>query len=130
MSLSAGQQRILDGIAGTLQARDPRLASLFSIFTRLTRHEPMPWIEQLTVRAGRLPRAMRRLARAFPALARLRPVAVVPLALAAMVGLLVLAPMTGSQRACAPSPAASAGVRLAARVGICETARTAGYAGR
>ncbi|HUK67832.1 MAG TPA: hypothetical protein VLW50_03595 [Streptosporangiaceae bacterium] len=50
MSLPAGQQRMLDGIATGLQAHDSRFATLFAIFTRLTRHEEIPGIEQLTPR--------------------------------------------------------------------------------
>ncbi len=55
MSLPAGQQRILDGIAEVLRANEPRLASMFAIFTRLSKDEPPPRREQLTV-AG--PRAL------------------------------------------------------------------------
>ena len=50
MSLPTGQQRILESIEGKLAESDPRLASLFSIFTRLNLAEKMPWIEQVAVR--------------------------------------------------------------------------------
>jgi len=50
MSLPTGQQRALESIEGKLAESDPRLVSLFSIFTRLTRTETMPWIEQVAVR--------------------------------------------------------------------------------
>jgi hypothetical protein len=50
MSLPTGQQRVLESIEGKLAESDPRLASLFSIFTRLTLAETMPWIEQVAVR--------------------------------------------------------------------------------
>lgn len=50
MSLPTGQQRVLESIAGRLAESDPRLVSLFSIFTRLTLTERMPWIEQVAVR--------------------------------------------------------------------------------
>src|SRR5262249_58424342 len=50
MSLPIGQQRALESIEGKLAESDPRLVSLFSIFTRLTRTETMPWIEQVAVR--------------------------------------------------------------------------------
>src|ERR1043165_9823600 len=50
MILPPGQQRVLESIAGRLADSDPRLASLFSIFTRLTLAEKMPWIEQVAVR--------------------------------------------------------------------------------
>jgi hypothetical protein len=50
MSLPTGQQRVLESIEGKLAESDPRLVSLFSIFTRLTLTEKMPWIEQVAVR--------------------------------------------------------------------------------
>ena len=50
MSLPIGQQRDLESIEGKLAESDPRLVSLFSIFTRLTLTEKMPWIEQVAVR--------------------------------------------------------------------------------
>src|SRR6185437_4843589 len=50
MSLPIGQQRVLESIEGKLAESDPRLASLFSIFTRLNLAEKMPWIEQVAVR--------------------------------------------------------------------------------
>jgi hypothetical protein len=50
MSLPFGQQRVLESIEGKLAESDPRLVSLFSIFTRLNLAEKMPWIEQVAVR--------------------------------------------------------------------------------
>jgi hypothetical protein len=47
MSLPVSEERALTGIEQALLSRDPRLKSLFAIFTRLTRHETMPAIEQL-----------------------------------------------------------------------------------
>jgi len=47
MSLPAAEERALTSIEQVLRSRDPKLNSLFSIFTRLTRQEPMPAIEQL-----------------------------------------------------------------------------------
>jgi hypothetical protein len=47
MSLPVSEKRALTGIEQRLLYRDPRLTSLFGIFTRLTRHEAMPTIEQL-----------------------------------------------------------------------------------
>jgi hypothetical protein len=48
MSLPAGQQRILDGMAEALRVSEPRLAAMFAIFTRLTTNEATPRREQLT----------------------------------------------------------------------------------
>jgi hypothetical protein len=39
MSLSARQQRMLDSIERVLQANEPKMASMFAIFTRLTKDE-------------------------------------------------------------------------------------------
>ena len=47
MSLPVAQERTLTTIEQALRSRDPRLNSLFSIFTRLTRQEAMPTIEQI-----------------------------------------------------------------------------------
>jgi len=54
MSLPASETRVLTGIEASLVARDPRLRSLFAIFTRLTLHEAMPAREQLRRRHWRL----------------------------------------------------------------------------
>jgi hypothetical protein len=47
MSLPASQQRVLDRIEEALKKREPRLASMFAMFTRLTVHEGVPRIEAL-----------------------------------------------------------------------------------
>lgn len=47
MSLPAAQQRILDGMAEAIRASEPRLVSMFAMFTRLTRNEAAPRREQL-----------------------------------------------------------------------------------
>jgi hypothetical protein len=53
MSLPAGQQRMLDEIGLQLRASEPRLAGMFSIFTRLSLGEPRPRREELPLRRGR-----------------------------------------------------------------------------
>lgn len=53
MSLPAGQQRVLDGIAEVLRTSEPRLTSMFAIFTRLSKDEPPPRREQLTAASPR-----------------------------------------------------------------------------
>lgn len=50
MSLPTGQQKELERIEGKFAESDPRLVSLFSIFTRLALGERMPWFEQIRVR--------------------------------------------------------------------------------
>jgi hypothetical protein len=47
MGLPAGQQRVLDSIEDALRAAEPRLASMYAIFARLTRGEAGPRREQL-----------------------------------------------------------------------------------
>ena len=53
MSLPASQRRILDRIERKLRDSDPRLTTLFSIFTRLTGDEDMPRIEEIKARLAR-----------------------------------------------------------------------------
>jgi hypothetical protein len=47
VSLPAGEQQVLDRIEGDLEGREPRLRSMFAIFTRLTRDEGAPRTESL-----------------------------------------------------------------------------------
>jgi hypothetical protein len=47
MSLPACQQRVLDTIEHALQKREPRLASMFAMFTRLNTSEGLPRTERL-----------------------------------------------------------------------------------
>ena len=130
MTLPAGQQRVLDGIAGTLQARDPRLASLFSIFTRLTGQEPMPRAEELPARRrpalparpGR--RVLRRSGRSA---ARLRAIVIVPVVLTAIACVLLLGSLAGSQRTCGPPNGTRVSPQPLGRVSICASA-PAGHA--
>lgn len=50
MSLTARQCRALVSIEQHLGAREPRLASMFAMFTRLTKDELLPTIETIQVR--------------------------------------------------------------------------------
>ena len=47
MSLPASQQRVLDRIEEALKKREPRLVSMFAMFTRLNLGERLPRIEAL-----------------------------------------------------------------------------------
>jgi hypothetical protein len=49
MSLPASQQRVLDRIEEALKKHEPRLASMFAMFGRLTFHEGLPRTETLQV---------------------------------------------------------------------------------
>jgi Protein of unknown function (DUF3040) len=50
MSLPARHQRVLDRIEHSLHACEPRLVSMFAIFTMLTEDEAMPRQEELPSR--------------------------------------------------------------------------------
>ena len=47
MTLPARQRRVLDGIEGALQASEPRMASMFAIFTRLAENDRSALPERL-----------------------------------------------------------------------------------
>jgi hypothetical protein len=86
MSLSASEVRTLTGIERALLSRDPRLRSLFSIFTRLTWHEAMPAREQLQRRRWR------------PG-----PVVVIAIGLVLALAMVVTGAIVSPPRACAPA---------------------------
>jgi hypothetical protein len=48
MSLPASEQRTLDGIAGALRVSEPRLASMFSMFSKLSKDDRPPLREQVS----------------------------------------------------------------------------------
>jgi hypothetical protein len=118
MSLPACEQWALDGIEAGLKSSEPRLASMFAIFTRLARDEEQPRTERLPAgswwpsawparlraarRRDRRRRSVARRRAGRSAAARLRTIVLVPLAVAAaLAGLLVLGVRT-SGRACVP----------------------------
>jgi hypothetical protein len=91
MSLPASEERALTGIERGLLSRDPRLKSLFAIFTRLTWQEAMPAIEQLRRRRRHPPAG-----------------AMILLAIALVAGVIMLGAL-GSASGCAPGqPSATA----------------------
>ena len=102
MGLPVRQRRILERIECALRGSDPRLANLFSIFTRLTVDEDMPRIEQVRARVvllafrlfGRPARGFARFVRWLhaPRRARLRTALWFPVAL----GLVAAAVLVGS----------------------------------
>jgi Protein of unknown function (DUF3040) len=85
MSLPVSEERALTGIEQSLLSRDPRLKSLFAIFTRLTWQEAMPSIEQLRRRRWQPPAG-----------------AVILLAVALIVGVIVLGSFA-SASGCGPA---------------------------
>jgi hypothetical protein len=84
VSLPARQQRALDLIGKTLAADDPALESIFGIFTRLTLDEPMPVTERVSARLKRL----------------LRPAMVIPIALIAVLSMLIVSFPVHSRNIC------------------------------
>jgi hypothetical protein len=102
MSLPPRQQRVLDQIAQALQTGDPRLKSMFSIFTRLASLDAMPATEAITdVITARLPRRR-----------TLIPVMVITALSIILVS--VFASTTACPRLSSDQAVASAAVRLAA----------------
>ena len=101
MGLPARQRRVLERIEGTLRGSDPRLAGLYAIFSRLTRDEEMPRIEQVRhgmrrnaarigkISAGATGRRHIRLVQKQPA------ILLFPLALALVAVTIVLAAVSG-----------------------------------
>jgi hypothetical protein len=63
MSLPARQERVLGRIEHSLYAGDPRLRSMFATFTKLTRGQEMPRLEQLESRLWPLRNWRQRLTR-------------------------------------------------------------------
>ncbi len=59
MSLPPAEERVLDAMAEALRASEPRLASMFAMFSRLTKNEAAPCREQITGR-GRFALNLRR----------------------------------------------------------------------
>jgi len=110
MGLPASQRRILERIENALRGSDPRLAALFSIFSRLNRDEEMPGIEQIRARAALLFARVRyravRFGRWFgaPARARLRAALFFPVALAIVASAVLVGAGFPSSNRCAAAP--------------------------
>lgn len=103
MSLPARQQRALDRIEKTLLADDPRLGSMFAIFTRLTWHEAMPMTE-----------------RARTGLSWLRHAAAV--ISIAVLSVLMLSSLAHSRTVCSVTPAAAGNDRPSSGTKGCQPA--------
>ena len=105
MSLPARERRRLSGIQCALDRSDPRLASLFATFSRLTRDEEMPHFERLRVRADRLAARGKNIRLAV--FSRMRLILIAPLALAATAGALLIGGWSNNPSACRATPAAA-----------------------
>ena len=104
MSLPIAQERTLTSIEQALRSRDPRLSSLFSIFTRLTRQEAMPTIEQIRQRRWRP-----------------QPAAVVLVAVALLVCAIVVGSLS-SRGGCGQAPASAKPSAIAAGAAFTQCA--------
>jgi hypothetical protein len=108
VGLPVRQRRVLDGIESKLRTSDPRLAVMFAIFSRLTRDEEMPRIEELRRRAAvRLARVQFLLAGVSRRVGgrigrRYRMAVVFPAALVVMTLTIVLVARFGSTTRCVP----------------------------
>jgi hypothetical protein len=105
MSLPARERRRLVGIQGMLDRSDPRLVSLFAIFSRLVQEEEMPPMERLRVRADRLTARARSVRTAI--FGRLRLIVITPVALVAAAAALLIGGWSGGPGACKATTAAS-----------------------
>jgi hypothetical protein len=97
--LPAGQQSLLNGIDRALQARDPRLASMFAMFTVLAGDDGPPPAERLAPVRGHLAGWLRALA------GRARAAASIPIVLAAglMAAVIALGVATSGWKGCSPA---------------------------
>jgi hypothetical protein len=97
VSLPAGQQSLLNGMDRALEARDPRLASMFAMFTLLAGGDGLPPAELLApiTLAGWL-RALARRARAA---------ALIPIVVSAglMAAVIALGVATSGWKVCSPA---------------------------
>jgi hypothetical protein len=108
VTLPGRQQRTLDRIERKLIASDPVLHSWFAIFTRLTRDEEMPRIEEVRARLARfggwLSRRTFPVRRRIPHLStRVRTILFFPAALAGLVGTLLIGASGPAMQRCATS---------------------------
>ncbi len=126
MGLPAHQRRILEKIESALRGSDPRLAALFSIFSRLNRDEEMPGMEQVRARAAIiLARVHRRVAlvvrsvRRAQARAKLRAALFFPVALGIVASAILVGARFPSANRCAAAPRATGTAQTTARAKTC-----------
>jgi hypothetical protein len=126
MGLPARQRRVLERIEGTLRGSDPKLAALYTIFSRLTRDEEMPRIEQLRHGAIIMIARLRYALRAFCGktfgrlVPRQRAVLFFPLAIALATASIVFAARSSSGSGCTPVKSAAAG-KIPPRGELCRS---------
>jgi hypothetical protein len=136
MGLPASQRRILERIENALRGSDPRLAALFSIFTRLTCDEEMPRIEQVRAKATmfliRIRYRITAFARWFgaPRRARLRTALFFPVALAIVVSAVLVGAGFPSANRCPPARTTADPVHAKTRSRICTPLANPAILGR
>jgi len=121
MGLPARQRRILERIEGALRGSDPRLAALFSIFSRLNRDEEMPRIEQVRARVAILMALVGRWF-AAPRRAKLRAALFFPVALAIVASAIIVGARFPSANRCTAAPRAADTAHDSARLRTCTPA--------
>jgi Protein of unknown function (DUF3040) len=125
VGLPVNQRKILEKIENALRGSDPRLAALFSIFTRLTRDEEMPRIEQIRARAAiimaRIGYRLAAFGRWFraPARARLRTAMFFPIALAIVASAVLVGARFPSSSRCATPQRTTKIVPSTTRARVC-----------
>jgi hypothetical protein len=125
MGLPVRQRRVLERIESALRGSDPKLAALYAIFTRLTRDEEMPKVEQLRHRALLVLAWLRLIPAAigarlhFRLLPRQRAVLFFPLAIALAVTSIVFAARSSSGM-CTPVKSVAA-TKTVAKTNLCKT---------
>jgi hypothetical protein len=97
--LPTTQQSLLNGMDRALEARDPRLASMFAMFTLLTSDDGPPPTERLAPAPGAIAAWLRKLAR------RARAAALMPIVLAVglMAAVIALGVATSGWKSCSPA---------------------------
>ena len=100
VSLPVREQRVLDRIENALEGGEPKLRSMFAIFTRLTRDDVVPPIEAL--------RARTRLGLAWPAsgvtAVKMRAIIAVPVILGLITLCIFMAINSSGAPGCRPGP--------------------------
>ncbi|HLK78059.1 MAG TPA: hypothetical protein VKU77_30980 [Streptosporangiaceae bacterium] len=100
MSLPVSEQRVLDRIENALEGGEPRLRSMFAIFTRLTRDDAVPPTETL--------RARTRLRLAWPdsgvTATTMRAIIAVPVILGLITLCIFMAINSSGAQGCRPAP--------------------------
>ncbi len=115
VSLPSYQQSLLNRMERTLESRDPRLASMYAIFARLTGEDGPPRTERL----ASSPNLARRALRSAAGLAKAS--ATIPILLVAglMAAIIALGVATSSGTTC---PAATARQTGQMRTSVCQSA--------